>query len=143
MADVSRAVLEAIDEFNQAEGTSVPVAAGQYAIELEYQPAGPDPEPVVGGQVMAQNGEALSGYSIEFVNAEARPPWRSGKAWTDWKPAAEARWANLGHRSSSERSAAATIAPPRKQSWQGPSSAWIWKSSSIFVRSSVEAMSWR
>ena len=27
MADVSRAVLEAIAEFNQAEGTSVPVAA--------------------------------------------------------------------------------------------------------------------
>ncbi|HEY0323491.1 MAG TPA: Hsp70 family protein [Pyrinomonadaceae bacterium] len=58
---------------------SVPLVAGQYAIELEYQPTGPDPEPLVGGQVMPQNGESLSGYSIEFVNAEARPPWRSGK----------------------------------------------------------------
>ncbi|MBU1927322.1 MAG: Hsp70 family protein [Gammaproteobacteria bacterium] len=59
--------------------TLPPVKAGQYAIELEYKPMGADTEPLVGGRVLASKGENLSGFTIEFVNAEAHPAWRSGK----------------------------------------------------------------
>jgi molecular chaperone DnaK len=54
------------------------VEAGQLEIALEYQPAGVEPEPPVGGQVLAP-GRDLASYTIEFVNAEVVPPWRSGK----------------------------------------------------------------
>lgn len=56
-----------------------PPAVGQYAIELDYKPMGADTEPLVGGKVMAAEGENLSGFSVQFVNAGARPPWRSGR----------------------------------------------------------------
>jgi molecular chaperone DnaK len=56
-----------------------PVAAGQYAIQLEYKPIGADTEPLVGGKVLARESEELSRFTIEFVNAQARPQWRSGK----------------------------------------------------------------
>jgi molecular chaperone DnaK len=49
------------------------------AVELEYKPIGPDTEPVVGGRVVGKGEAALTGYTIEFVNAQARPPWKSGK----------------------------------------------------------------
>lgn len=55
------------------------VAAGQYAIELEYKPVGADTEPLVGGKVIATDDQNLSGFTIEFVNLDARPQWRSGK----------------------------------------------------------------
>jgi molecular chaperone DnaK len=55
------------------------IQSGQYALELEYRPVGSDPEPLVGGKVVAQAGEDLSGFTIEFVDAGARPPRRSGK----------------------------------------------------------------
>lgn len=68
------------------EGTTfMPVTTGQYAIELDYKPVGSDPEPLVGGQIMSQNGEDLSGFTIEFVNADARPQWRSGKVSVEQK----------------------------------------------------------
>lgn len=53
-----------------------PPAAGEYAIELEYSPMGPDIEPFVGGRV---TGGDTKGCSLEFINAEARPAWRSGR----------------------------------------------------------------
>ena len=56
-----------------------PVRAGQYAIQLEYKPMGPDIEPLVGGRVVVPEGEDLSGFTIEFINAEASPTWVSGK----------------------------------------------------------------
>jgi len=62
------------------EGITVePAKEGQYTVELEYKPVGPDIEPLVGGRVMAPAGEELDGFTIEFINAEARPQWRSGK----------------------------------------------------------------
>ncbi|MBW2559149.1 MAG: Hsp70 family protein, partial [Deltaproteobacteria bacterium] len=56
-----------------------PVSQGQYSIELEYKPVGTDTEPLIGGKVLASNGENFSGFTVEFVNLEAHPPWRSGK----------------------------------------------------------------
>jgi molecular chaperone DnaK len=52
---------------------------GRYAVELEYKPAGPDPEPLVGGKVVAPPAANLAGHTIEFVNVTMQPPWRSGK----------------------------------------------------------------
>jgi molecular chaperone DnaK len=53
--------------------------AGEYSVELDYQPVGSDAEPMVGGRVSAANGAAFPGFTIEFVNTAARPQWRSGK----------------------------------------------------------------
>jgi molecular chaperone DnaK len=56
-----------------------PVMSGQFAVELEYKPVGADTEPLVGGRVTGVTGESLAGFTIEFVNAEVRPQWRSGR----------------------------------------------------------------
>jgi molecular chaperone DnaK len=55
------------------------VAAGKFALELEYQPVGPETEPLVGGKVVAPAGQSLARFTIEFVNPDAQPQWRSGK----------------------------------------------------------------
>jgi molecular chaperone DnaK len=61
------------------ESPPKPVSAGQAVIDLtNYKPVGQDKEPFIGGLVIA-DGEDVSGFTIEFVNAEARAPWRSGK----------------------------------------------------------------
>ena len=62
-----------------AAAPSAQQAAGRYTIQLEYTPAGPDPEPPIGGRFTAPEGESLSGATIEFVNDGAHPPWRSGR----------------------------------------------------------------
>jgi molecular chaperone DnaK len=55
-------------------------AAGTYRLQLEYQPVGTDPEPIVGGRVLAeQDGHDFTGYTVEFVGAEAHPPRRTGQ----------------------------------------------------------------
>lgn len=54
-------------------------AAGQYTVQLEYRPMGADTEPLIGGKVLGASGEDLSRFTVELVNAEALPPWRSGK----------------------------------------------------------------
>ena len=46
-------------------------------MELAYTPVGPDTEPFVGGRMTTEDGD-VSGLRVEFVNAESRPPWRSG-----------------------------------------------------------------
>ena len=56
-----------------------PVAEGQYAIQLEYKPMDAETEPLVGGKVIGSKDENLSGFTIEFVNADAHSQWRSGK----------------------------------------------------------------
>lgn len=56
-----------------------PVSHGQFKLELEYQPIGSDTEPLVGGKVIPSDGQSLSGFTIEFINPDARPSWRSGK----------------------------------------------------------------
>jgi molecular chaperone DnaK len=53
------------------------VAPGQYMVDLEYQPMGPELEPLIGGTVKAPKGEALANFTIEFV--ESTSQWRSGK----------------------------------------------------------------
>ncbi len=52
---------------------------GVYQIELQYKPVDFDPEPMVAGRVIPQGDEDLSKFTIEFVNPDARPTWRSGK----------------------------------------------------------------
>jgi molecular chaperone DnaK len=52
---------------------------GEFGIELDYKPVGSDPEPMVGGRVAVPTRGTLSGYTVEFVNADAQPAWRSGR----------------------------------------------------------------
>ncbi len=59
--------------------STAPVAVGEYVLQLEYSPVGADPEPLVGGKVQAPGGEDLNGYTVEFVDADGKPPWRSGQ----------------------------------------------------------------
>jgi molecular chaperone DnaK len=61
------------------DASAVVVGAGQYAVELEYEPMGPDTEPLVGGKVVSPHGWDLSGFSVEFVNSGTVPEWRSGR----------------------------------------------------------------
>lgn len=60
------------------EGKGVPqAAAGQFAINLEYAPIGPDENPTVQGIVKSIDGKDVTGHAIEFINRKTR--WRSGK----------------------------------------------------------------
>ncbi|MGW0890731.1 Hsp70 family protein [Saccharopolyspora sp. NPDC002578] len=56
-----------------------PVPPGQVALDFEYEPVGPDTEPLVGGQARAERPQEWAGSTIEFVDAAARPAWRSGQ----------------------------------------------------------------
>lgn len=53
--------------------------AGQYHVVLDYQAIGPDTDPLVSGQVQGAAEEDFAAWTIEFVNAGAVPPWRSGR----------------------------------------------------------------
>jgi molecular chaperone DnaK len=57
---------------------SAPVAGG-YSVRLEYQPVGPDDEPLLAGRVVSGGDADLAGFAIEISNDEAKPPWRSGR----------------------------------------------------------------
>ncbi len=61
------------------EKSAVAVSAGQLKLELEYQPVGADNTPLVGGRIVAATKQDFTGYTIEFADTEAIPPWRSGK----------------------------------------------------------------
>jgi molecular chaperone DnaK len=53
---------------------------GMYTVALEYTPVGSDPEPLFGGRVSsAADSEGLAGFTVEIVNTESKPQWRSGK----------------------------------------------------------------
>jgi molecular chaperone DnaK len=56
-----------------------PVQAGHYRLDLEYKSVGSDTEPLVGGRITGTPGEDFGRFTIEFINADARPQWRSGK----------------------------------------------------------------
>lgn len=71
------AIFGASQRLDVAVSASVP--AGQYGIQLEYKPVGSDPEPEVGGRVIAPEQSDLHEFTIEFVNPAARPPWSSGR----------------------------------------------------------------
>ncbi len=62
----------------QVERTQ-PVDKGQFVVELDYKPMGPDTEPLVAGKVVGKAAKDFSGFTIEFINNSSRPPWRSGK----------------------------------------------------------------
>jgi len=51
---------------------------GDATIDLEYKPVGADPEPLVGGRVSLNDGRSPEGCTIEFINSDAKPSWRSG-----------------------------------------------------------------
>lgn len=56
---------------------NIPISAGQFGLEIDYQPIGDETEPTIGGKVIANEGQSLQGYTIEFV--ESKTAWRSAK----------------------------------------------------------------
>ncbi|OFW50439.1 MAG: hypothetical protein A3G77_11890 [Acidobacteria bacterium RIFCSPLOWO2_12_FULL_68_19] len=61
-------------------GPTRPVASGSFTLHLlDFKPVGSDPEPPIGGRVEAPDARDFGGWTIEFVNSDARPEWRSGK----------------------------------------------------------------
>jgi len=50
-----------------------------FKLQLEYAPAGPDPEPPVSGLVRGADQQSLAGFTVELVNDKSQPAWRSGK----------------------------------------------------------------
>ncbi|MGV9384551.1 Hsp70 family protein [Nonomuraea sp. NPDC003707] len=69
------AIFAGTQRLDAMEPLSVP-PAGEYVVDLAYQPVGADTEPLIGGRV---SGADTAGFAIELVNPEARPEWRSGK----------------------------------------------------------------
>jgi molecular chaperone DnaK len=60
--------------------TAAPSAPrGGFTVRLEYQPVGPDREPLVVGRLAGPDDAGLEELTVELVNTAARPPWRSGK----------------------------------------------------------------
>ncbi|NUT51473.1 MAG: Hsp70 family protein [Saccharothrix sp.] len=51
---------------------------GQVVLELEHEVAGPETEPLVGGRAKGEPGHDWTGCTIEFVNHDSEPAWRSG-----------------------------------------------------------------
>lgn len=56
-----------------------PKRAGEYQLEPDYKAIGPDIEPIISGRVLASTGQDFTGFTIQFINREARPPWRSSR----------------------------------------------------------------
>jgi molecular chaperone DnaK len=54
---------------------------GRFNVKLDYAPVSPDTEPPLAGAVSAPEGATVdfSDFTIEFINPDIRPPWRSGK----------------------------------------------------------------
>ncbi|MEO3805171.1 Hsp70 family protein [Nonomuraea sp. B1E8] len=69
------AVFAGTQRLDSMEPLHVP-AAGEYAVDLAYEPMGPETEPLIGGRV---SGADTEGFAIQLVNPEAQPPWSSGK----------------------------------------------------------------
>jgi molecular chaperone DnaK len=61
------------------ETQSRPSEAGAFEVHLDYKPIGADTEPFVGGVVQAPHCPDMTGFTLEFVNRDARPEWRSGR----------------------------------------------------------------
>jgi molecular chaperone DnaK len=58
--------------------TAISLPQGTFQVELEYKPISLDTEPLVGGRVSSRNSASLTGFTIEFVNPDSKPAWRSG-----------------------------------------------------------------
>jgi molecular chaperone DnaK len=52
-------------------------ATSGFSIELLHKPVGADPEPLIGGRVVAPAGFSTAGHTIEIANPQTK--WRSGK----------------------------------------------------------------
>jgi len=55
------------------------VPVGELRVILDYKAIGPDAEVLVSGQIVPEPPGDLSRHTIEFLNRESSPPWRSGK----------------------------------------------------------------
>lgn len=57
------------------------ILPGQFSVKLDYAPVGPDTDPPVAGIISAEEGveKDFTGFTVEFINPDIRPPWRSGK----------------------------------------------------------------
>jgi len=56
---------------------AVPVAAGEYSIDLRHKPVGMDSAPMAGGKVSGSSAQDFTGFTLELVNTKTQ--WRSGK----------------------------------------------------------------
>lgn len=57
----------------------VKASKDEFVLELDYKPVGPDVEPLVGGKLIGNEIANYTGFTIEFINKDSRPEWRSGK----------------------------------------------------------------
>ncbi len=57
--------------------TTASVPAGQFFLDLKYQPVGPDESPAIGAKVRAAASMDFTGFAVEIVNAKTQ--WRSGR----------------------------------------------------------------
>ena len=51
---------------------------GEFKVRLDYTAIGPDEDPDMCGQVIANGGENFDGWSLEFINRTMQPEWTSG-----------------------------------------------------------------
>jgi molecular chaperone DnaK len=58
--------------------TVAPVQVGEFNLDLKYKPTGIEPDPLVGGRVLASSPVSFAGYTIEFANDKSG--WTSGQA---------------------------------------------------------------
>ncbi|MQY23899.1 Hsp70 family protein [Nocardia macrotermitis] len=56
-----------------------PTESGRVIIEMSHEPVGSDPDPLIGGRIRAAQDRDWTGATVEFVNPDGEPPWRSGK----------------------------------------------------------------
>ncbi len=59
-----------------APRASTHAPSSKFQVDLIYKPVGADPEPLIGGKVLAPKGVTLAGHTIEISNQQK---WRSGK----------------------------------------------------------------
>src|SRR5690606_11817752 len=52
---------------------------GRYRVRLEYPRVSPDVDPIVMGRVSGEEGADLSELTVELVDRETDPAWRSGR----------------------------------------------------------------
>jgi molecular chaperone DnaK len=65
---------------SQGRSLAAKKAEGKFVIEfVDYKSIGPELEPLVGGRVTAPFAQSLEGFTLEFCNQAARPPWISGR----------------------------------------------------------------
>jgi molecular chaperone DnaK len=57
---------------------AAPVQLGEFHLDLKYKPTGIEPDPLVGGRVLASSAVSFAGHTIEFTNDKSG--WTSGQA---------------------------------------------------------------